>query len=250
MKHPKQEHDIQATINKVDRGISLLEQAILGAQKRSPKTTLRQLHSDGHKHSVRELQPYALSIAHEYINKASLRELAAKYHATLPTISAVLESRGVKIRTSGRIAGKDNPAYEVHFKLTSAQREWALQQDNFGTQHAEIAEKLNISRERIRQICLEAGHPPRREVMREQREQRVLEQSAQTAINRARREATRAQTSPTIEKAAKLWAKDKTIEEIAEVLGSQANTVGVQIARWRKRWPDLFPRRYVSHEHH
>lgn len=246
MQNPNKQPTPAGTLVKANRAISLLEQLILATARKEQTKVVKGLAKSLTPNSFETLLPYAAGVAEEYRNKASLRELATKFHATLPTIRRLLEHEKCEIRSFGRIAGKELPAYEIHSKITAEQKEWILQRDLAGIEHAEIAGQVGISRERVRQICQEAGHEARRTVMREQREQRLLNEVADTAIRKAKRQEKLMTITAEVELAAKMWAQGSTIAEVADAIGAPANTVGVKLSRWRKRWPDLFPGRYAK----
>lgn len=242
--------DVLGTLKRLDRVTSLLlERITTGNKRRQEKSAVKLAATSKKPLRFSEIQPFATAICADYSDaKMSLRELSSKYRATLPTIRRVLTEGKCDIRSFGRIAGKDNPAYDVHTKLSDKDRTWLLAQDLKGVEHVEVADKLGISRERVRQICLENGHKPRREVMREQRAQIDQAEKTTKAIARARRRQKLLAVTPEVEKAANMWAAGKTTEEIGEALGRKLNTMGVWVKRARARWPDLFPRRYARHE--
>jgi len=240
---------IKTPRQKVQRGIALLlkgleiaipTQAPVPALQRLSDTSQRQERS-----SVHDLLPKASAIGRAYAKELkSYRDLASEYNCTLPTIQAILHLRHVPIRKAGRVMGKENDGGTQQSKVSPRQRAWMLKQDLAGMPHSEIAHVIGVSRERVRQLCQKAGHPSRRSRTRADHESEVLADSANRLISNEQHRAVR--PSRDIMAAAELWAEGSTIEGIAEAMNRNSNSLGVQIARWRGRWPDLFQRRYQS----
>ena len=196
--------------------------------------------------SVMALMPQAEAIAKAYSESLkSYRELAKQYNCTLPTIQALLLIQGVAIRKAGRVLGKENDGGDQQSKLSPYQRQWMLKQDLAGMPHSEIGAVIGVSRERVRQLCQRAGHPTRRERVRLAREQNVLAHDAVRVANEAQR--LNAQPNGDVVTASMLWAKGDDIAAIAKAMHRNPNSLGVQIARWRHRWPSMFQRRYARH---
>lgn len=193
---------------------------------------------------VEHLERHAKAICKSYNENASLRELAKRFNTTLPMITRVLHANRVEMRAPGRVAGKPSPGYDIFTKISPAQQTWILAEDLRGTEYKVIGDKLGVSRERIRQICLAAGHQPKRVRMRIVRTRLALQGEEQRIRRKLDRQEQLDAITTEISTAATLWAKGLTIEGIAKKLKQSPNSMGVHIARWRARHPDLFPRRY------
>jgi DNA-binding CsgD family transcriptional regulator len=260
--------------NTVQHGLSFLEQALLGVKapkqpKPKPlpvaKTTNRvakwiqatdptpsltpkeQARPAKSSHTRPEkLAPYEEAICKAYNENATLRDLAARYDTTVVMIRRVLVKHKIPMRPVGRISGKPSAAYDQLIKVTPKQRDWILEEDLKGTEHTVLAEKLGISKERVRQICLKAGHPSRRQVQRVQREQQAITDESEKIKRYVERREQVMTITPVMEKAAAMWAQGKTVHIIAKTLKISPNSMGVHISRWRGRHPKLFPRRYAQ----
>jgi hypothetical protein len=199
------------------------------------------------RNSVQDLIPQAAAIAQAYTKELkSYRELAQVHNCTLPTIQALLLMQQVGIRKAGRVLGKPNDGGDQQGKISPLQRQWLLAQDLKGVRHSDIASVLGISRERVRQLCQRAGHTPRRQRARAAHEQCVLADSANRAISQEQQR--HAPPSTEVVTASMLWTRGNDIQSIAQVMGRNPNSLGVQIARWRRRWPTMFARRYGQHQ--
>lgn len=195
---------------------------------------------------VQELLSKAPEIAQAYTEHLkSYRDLAVQYNCTLPTIQALLLSQGVSVRKPGRVFGKDNDGGHQQSKISPVQRRWMLDQDLKGTPHTDIAVILGVSRERVRQLCERAGHEPRRKRMKAEREATVLAKASHQQASKD--EARSAPPSDEAVAVSLLWRSGNDIKQIAASLKRNPNSLGVQIVRWRQRWPTMFCRRYKHH---
>jgi cell fate (sporulation/competence/biofilm development) regulator YlbF (YheA/YmcA/DUF963 family) len=199
------------------------------------------------KKKVKDLAPAAQAICRAYQDEqVSIEQLMHQYHATYATIRTVLTTNGVQVRRFGRPKGKHWEGYDRARKITAEQRKWLLDEDLKGTKHRVIAARLGISRERVRQLCAVAGHKPRYERAAKSREAQAAIETSEQVVRAAQREQRLHTPTPQMLRVSELWMASPTLEivEIANRLHLNPNSLGVQIARWRKRHPDLFPRRY------
>ena len=98
--------------------------------------------------------PLIPDLAEQYRGGLTLEKLARKHNVSLATILNQLRDLGVERRR------------HTSRKLTAAQGRYILEQDALDIPHATIGRAVNVTRERIRQICQEAGRPTRLQRMR------------------------------------------------------------------------------------
>lgn len=186
-----------------------------------------------------QLEAVAQDICAAYGRNDSMEELMHRYNATYQSIRTVLAKHGVEIRGPGRPKGKAWAGYDKIRKITAPQKAWALAEDLKGTSHRFIADKLGISRERVRQICREAGHAPRYGTAAKSPRVRRLASAVYADQTGAPVEL--------VKQVSSMWLEGKTVPEIAKMIGQSPGGLGVRIHRWRQTWPALFPGRYTRH---
>lgn len=104
------------------------------------------------------------SIRKEYEQGGTLLSLSIKHNVTAGAVRKALLFFKTKMRRPGtRLEGGNNAVR----KLSDDDLLLALKLDDEGVSHSEIARRVaikggSVSRERIRQVCSEAGHPTRR----------------------------------------------------------------------------------------
>ncbi len=189
------------------------------------------------KRRVEDLRPVAKALCQDYTNGLGYRELMTKYHTTYPHIAEILAENKVDIRKSGRAKGATYEAYGQKHLITPDKRDEILRLDlTGGMTLSQIGDMFNITRERVRQICQAAGHPARYSP-------RVKKARAEPV-----RQARTTEPSDQITQISKMWNGGLSALEIAKKLKRNPNSMGVQISRWRHRWPNLFESRYNAVE--
>ena len=170
----------------------------------------------------------------EYEKGATILALAYKYRTDTTAIRKRLDDLGVPIRRAGTIIG-------VHRlqKLSPEQVQEALQLDEQGMSHMDIGRKLGVTRERIRQICLRAGHQTRRERM----DKTIRLQEARMARTQAR-----------LQKVAQIseaWRRGFTMRELSILIWGGIKPdirTASKISHYRKVYGlGLFPYRRPAH---
>ncbi len=200
------------------------------------------------KNKARDLAKLAPEIARKYtVDLMSYRELAEEYNATLPTIRQLLKNHKVELRERGRIAGKASPAHDqAHQKLTQEDIFLILKLDKAGTPHTVIQSHLDgkITRERVRQICLEAGHMPRAILRKAANTKAALQKQAETIQQAIQKSESTLLPDDRVTAAARLYREHQPFNTIAQALQITPEHCAVLISRWRSRWPTLFPLRH------
>lgn len=166
-------------------------------------------------------------IANEYNNGATLLELSFKYGTTPASVRLKLISLGVQMRNAG--SGKKP------IGLDASQIEEILRLDNLNKMSlSEIGKQFNVSRERIRQICLQAGHVSRRARMT-----KGVERAEQLVARRAARKAQ-------ILRLSELFKKGLSLEEISAIVGKRF--LVADVSKYRKKFgTEMFPYRNPNH---
>jgi len=177
------------------------------------------------------------SVRDEYEAGETLFKLSLKYRVSNNTIRQKLEALGVKIRPKSCHGPNNNHAR----KLDAEKIAWILKQDSQDVSHAEIARQIgNITRERIRQICLANGCATRRS-----------RQTKALAIKEMR-EARKAEYHKMVMAASEAWKKGASLLEMSALLGDpriipSINHGNSRVGWLRRKYPDLFPRRRPCH---
>lgn len=180
-------------------------------------------------------QPRALrlpdSIGDEYKTGASLFEIALSNKTTVASVRRKLDALGIEHKRYQCRREWTGPR-----KVTPKQITWILEQDDQDVPHAEIARHLNVTRERVRQICLQSGHRPRRARM-----------TKAFAVQEAR-EAKKVERQAFIQMLADKWNSGISLADLATLIGVQ-NTHAAQarIGHYRARYPGLFNLRRPKH---
>lgn len=175
------------------------------------------------------------SIKEEYENGDAILNIAARYNSNFPMVRRKLVSLGVTIKPKGSYLNSRHKTHS-YSKLTPEQVSWILEQDKNNVAHQEIAKRVGVTRERVRQICLEANHSTRRS-----RQTKTL--LVKDAI------ATRQQEwNEYIQQASELWKAGATLPELGQMMGSPTiHATQARINNYRKQWPDKFPYRMKPH---
>lgn len=191
---------------------------------------------------VSQWQKIPRSIKKEYEQGATLFELAVKYKTSIQAIRFALFAYKTKMRPpGGKIPGRSHHAR----KLSDDDLLLILKLDKENVPHAEIARKFSnnirtISRERIRQICAQAGHEPRWGRIPHKDEQK---RAAALARKQAKEDRVR--------RASEAWIAGKSMGEISYIMFGTKKTMGYinnRIGEYRKQYGlDLFPYRRPHH---
>lgn len=164
------------------------------------------------------------------------KEIAGRLATTESEVSKICRANGI-FAIAGRKSGS-GCGYGV--KLSKEQYEEILRRDDANVPHAEIGRAFGISRERVRQICVAAGHPPR---ARRSVEQSALKRAANKIARIEQRVTKKFTPSPLTLKWSAHWKRGLTIRQIADKFGKTRLHAGVNIIRMRRRFPALFPYR-------
>lgn len=171
------------------------------------------------------------AVGEDYRRGETLLEICARHHVSPTSLLRKLESLNVEIRPKG-FPGTTKPKCS---KLSPANVQWLLDQDSQDVPHAEIARRLGVTRERVRQICVLSGHRPRRARM-----------TKMLALREAR-EAKKAERELMIQALSEQWKAGATADELAVIAGVTKTGVRNAIALLRAERPDLFPYRRPNH---
>lgn len=122
--------------------------------------------------------------------------------------------------------------HESARKLTHEQMDWIFAQDDLNVSHSDIAKQVNVTRERIRQICKISGRASRRSRMTKGVEKQEISEVKQrdrtTFINHL----------------SERWKAGANLAELQQLTGLNTDQkVASRIASLRQRYPDLFPLR-------
>lgn len=174
-------------------------------------------------------------VGREYELGATLLELSYKYKTNIAAIRQRLEDLEIKIRQPGI---HPNGIYPLQ-KLSPLDIQEILNMDEQNITHMSIGKKFGVSRERVRQICLQAGHHTRRERMTKSLQ---LKEAVQA------RKIVRYQKVLQISKA---WCEGATPKELAILIWGEFKShmrVQSKICQYRKDYGlKLFPRRRPGH---
>lgn len=174
------------------------------------------------------------SLGAEYEAGATLLELCAKHRTSTGSLVRKLRALGIQIRPKGFYGRVNDPRQ----RLSPEQVDWILQQDLQDIPHADIARKVYVTRERVRQICAKAGHKSR------------MSRLTKTLANREALEARRRQYAAFIQALSDAWKNGATFEEMAILAGMPVTTYqrGASKVGWlRTKYPELFPYRNPNH---
>jgi hypothetical protein len=128
-------------------------------------------------------------------------------------------------------------------KISLAERQ-KLEAEMPTTLDAILARKYGVSRERIRQIRRELGHPSSQVI----RHQWTLRDRAQRRQKKKlARELRRANFLAAINLLSKRWMSGLPVSELAREYGVRNNTVQCRISHYRKQFPEKFPFRLDEH---
>lgn len=175
-------------------------------------------------------------VGKEYYEGASLLELGIKYGTSQQSLKLKLASLQIPTRKGN--AGM--ALREGKSPLTPDVVAWVLEQDLANAPHYDIARLVGVSRERIRQICLAAGHATRRSRMtraQEIKETRLARKAVKMEFIRQLSEMYKAGESY---KVLHLFARPKAKNPSSGVGASV-------ISAYRRQYPDLFPYRRPLH---
>lgn len=153
---------------------------------------------------------------------------------------------GVARRSAGHLPGQST-AHWCNRKLTDSNIRAILEMDLKGYTLAQIGRKYGVSRERVRQLTMNAGHQPRRERIRAR-----LEAEQHELMERFQKRQDR------VLLISELWRRGATCGEIGQFLGLRPGIQGGRkttvwgmgqsyIGYLRKRYPKLFPYRRPNH---
>lgn len=171
----------------------------------------------------------------EYEDGASLLELMIKYGVSQQSIKLKLASLGVVPRRGNR-----GRAGQGKSKLTIEQVRWILEKDMENIAHYDIAKEVGVTRERVRQICLAAGHATRLSRMTK---------SAEIAEARLARKAAKAEFIRQLSEMYLAGENYAVLHKFARPNAKNPRTgVGASvISGYRKQYPHLFPYRRPLH---
>jgi hypothetical protein len=182
---------------------------------------------------LNRLSPTAASlpaaVGTEYLSGQTIFQIAVKYRVSPYSVSERLRSLKVKIRPPGWRPGRKGRG-----KLNASQIEYILEQDSKNASHTDIAHSVGVSRERVRQICLEASH-----VSRQSRMTKVLQLREASLARKAGRHSALLELS-------RLYRQGASFVEISAfwLEGTPSRGRGASlISGFRKRYPKLFPHR-------
>jgi transposase len=169
------------------------------------------------------------------------------YHS----IRKILEAHNVHIRGSD-YSRASNPPPSTRLDLSQYQS--LLIELESGGRHAPLGRKYGISRERVRQIAQREGMTAGRVLQRRDAQIRRDKEEAKKALSRRMRELN---SEDARNRMSALWMAGKSMEEIgvelAAILGRDTpitpGVIGSALARYRTRWPSLFPYRYAQATH-
>jgi transposase len=125
-------------------------------------------------------------------------------------------------------------------KLTEEQRQELLDRLKHGDTLVSISRTFGITKERVRQIGLAAGLPPRRQTRAAAR-RKVLRERAEAS--KQRRNERYREHMQQVEHLAALWRRGMSLVEIAQELKTTEGAVRSRIWRLRTSMPTLFPYR-------
>lgn len=172
------------------------------------------------------------SIIKEYAAGNSALEIGIKHGVDPQSARKALLNFGVKMRPPG--GGRQfRPNCLSREEITKI-----LQMDNLDIPHADIGKRFNVTRERIRQICLEAGHKTRRE--------RII---PKLYINLEKRIARQQAREKEIQEISRMWKAGMSFSDLAKFMGYQ-NYVAAsgKISFLRKEYgKEMFPYRREQH---
>lgn len=134
-------------------------------------------------------------------------------------------------------------------KLTSEQRE-QLHKDLFSQQfqHAQLARKYNISRERVRQIANKINAPPARLIQQQKTLQninnkKIIKQNKLELYKKL----LQVNHLNNVNTLSEMVLKGLDINEIAKQLNHSPNYISSRICQLRKKYPEKFPLKYTRH---
>lgn len=174
------------------------------------------------------------TVVKDYRAGASILELTFKYKRNGVDIRKRLVNLGVTIRRPGTCLG-----ISPKQKLNREQIQQILALDEQNISHMELGKRFRITRERIRQICLKAGHATRRSRMDKsiQRKEIVI--------------ARKLERFKKIEQIAKAWRQGAHSDELAILIWGEIRNPGKthsKISVLRKYYGlKMFPRRRSLH---
>jgi hypothetical protein len=122
-------------------------------------------------------------------------------------------------------------------KLSDADKLWIIRHDLKNVPHSSMARRFGISRERVRQICRDAGHPTRRSRLYKWRED--------TAARKRRGKQQRKQREQRLRRLSRLWRSGCSIQRFMYAGGfKNVNSANTGVCFLRQRYGDeLFPKR-------
>lgn len=175
---------------------------------------------------LRAFQILPESITQEYKDGSSILDIAAAHGSNFTAIRNRLVELGVEIKRPGwRKCGKDSRKV-ADILLRHAGGETM---EKIGSDHG-------ISRERVRQIAAMHKLPSRAEVKRPEAIQKAFDRLAKNEDARVRHIAMIADFS-------KMWKRGASLATMASALGISERTVTQRAVYYRRRNPDMFPRR-------
>ena len=172
-------------------------------------------------------------IVRSYQEGRSLNSLRQQFGVGYHQLKRLLTERGVEIRSRKTASRKVRP----NGKLTQEQRSELESQLRAGVAPGQLADRYQISRERVRQIGVEIGAPTGRELQRRRRELARQEQLNRRAQLRKARERSRYLKYQAWNE---LWEEGLTVPEISERLGLSVNGINVRIVQLRREFPGWF----------
>lgn len=177
------------------------------------------------------------SIIKEYKDGSTCYEIGIKHKCSHTAARTALVNWGVKMRPPGSMA----PSRIHHAqKLSPKDIQKILDLDDQNLTHMEIGRRFNVTRERIRQICLAAGHSTRRSRVIP----KMLIKQEQINARKIRRE----------EKAAEIshaWKSGMSLKDLAVLISGRQTNISYamnEIIRLREKYgAKWFPYRRPNH---
>lgn len=172
--------------------------------------------------------------------------VATKYGVSVGYVYSLLKQHGIEPHFGCR---DGNPTRRPSGRRSVADSDIPriLKLGRDGVPYATIARRFGITHEWVRQLCFQAGQPPRAIERAARKARRLAGLAAKREEARLEREARRRVPSARIRSISNLWMRGLTLAQIADELDTSSNCIGVKIVHARKRFPDLFPYRHEGY---